>query len=156
MILPTPLIFPSDSARSTLWIFLGFRIRPLFSQSLPVSFSRKNYTEKQFSVRICNFLAVILITFSCGSCKKDDPELVKKSENQKSEISHLKLEILVAEEKLKETPADVSEDLKQAKKEKENQMAEIARLEKSITDIASRKSLLQKQIDSYRSKYQLK
>lgn len=95
------------------------------------------------------------LALCCASCG-DDPKLVAKREQQKAEISRLKGELALLEEKLKNLPPDVSEDLAKAKKESEVQTAEIASLETEVAALDARKRELQSEFDSYRAKYQLK
>lgn len=96
-----------------------------------------------------------IVAISCVSCG-DDPKLVEKRDRQKAEIARLTGELALIEEKLKNMPADVSEDLATAKKEAERQAAEIARMESELTELAARKRTLQAEFDAYRVKYQLK
>ena len=70
-------------------------------------------------------LIPILIAFACASCG-EDPKLVEKHEKQKAEVARLKGELALVEEKLKNMPADVSEDLEKAKKQAGEQAAEAA------------------------------
>jgi peptidoglycan hydrolase CwlO-like protein len=100
------------------------------------------------------FLAAIAtaVLVSCG----DDPELVAKREKQKAEINRLNGELALVQEKLKNLPPDVSADLEKAKKQSEEQTAEIAGLEKEIAELQGRKRALQTEFDEYRAKYQTK
>lgn len=82
--------------------------------------------------------------------------LVAKREKQKAEISRLNGELALIEEKLKNMPPDVSEELDAARKKTEEQSAEISILEKEISGLDARKRALQSEFDSYRAKYQLK
>lgn len=97
----------------------------------------------------------VFTTLLCCSCG-DAPELVAKRERQKTEISRLKGELAIIEEKLKNMPPDVSKDLEAARKKAEEQTAEINSLETEIKELQSRKRALQSEFDSYRAKYQLK
>lgn len=101
-----------------------------------------------------SYIAVLAV-LACGSCG-DAPELVAKRERQKAEISRLKGELAILEEKLKNMPPDVSEELETARKNAEGQTAEINSLETEINELQTRKRSLQSEFDSYRSKYQLK
>ena len=100
-------------------------------------------------------LVSLFLAFACVSCG-DDPKLVEKREKQKAEIARLKGEIALIEEKLKNVPPDVSEDLAAAKKQEEEQTAEIAKLEAEASSLEARKRSLQSEFDSYRAKYQVK
>jgi chromosome segregation ATPase len=104
-------------------------------------------------LRLC--LLPLFIAFTCASCG-DDPQLVAKREKQKAEIARLKGEIALVEEKLKNVPPDVSEEVATAKKQEEEQSAEIAKLEAEVTSLEARKRSLQTEFDSYRAKYQVK
>lgn len=89
------------------------------------------------------------------SCKQD-PALVEKREKQKTEITRLKGEIALMEEKLKQVPPDVSKELEAARKLSKEQVAEIERLDAEITGLQARKASLQQEFDNYRAKYQVK
>lgn len=104
------------------------------------------------SPRILLAAASAAILASCG----DDPELVAKREKQKAEITKLNGELALVQEKLKNLPPDVSADLEKAKKQSEQQSAEIATLEKEIAELQGRKRALQTEFDEYRVKYQTK
>jgi peptidoglycan hydrolase CwlO-like protein len=97
-------------------------------------------------------LLISVLLTSCG----DDPAMVEKREKQKTEISRLKGELNLIEEKLKNIPGDVSEELTKARKDAEQQAEEIAKLEAEITALDTRKRTLQSDFDSYRAKYQAK
>lgn len=100
------------------------------------------------------FLAVIsILTFS--SCS-EDPKQVEKREKQKIEITRLKGEIALIEEKLKDLPPDVSSELAEAKKTSEQQNAEVEKLEREVAALDARKRSLQSEFDAYRIKYQTK
>ena len=101
------------------------------------------------------YFIACLATFVCSSCG-DDPKLVEKHEKQKAELVRLKGELALIEERLKNLPPDVSEELELAKKQAEKQTAEIASLETELTELEARKRALQSEFDSYRSKYQVK
>ncbi len=96
-----------------------------------------------------------LAAFACASCG-DAPELVEKRERQKTEIARLTGELALIEEKIKNRPPDVSEELEAARKKADEQTAQIQALEAEIKELQTRKRGLQSQFDSYRSKYQLK
>ena len=89
---------------------------------------------------------------SCG----DDPALVEKRDKQRTEITRLKGEIALIEEKLKSMPPDVSGELESARKRSAEQMAEVETLEKEIAALETKKRAIQAEFDSYRAKYQLK
>jgi hypothetical protein len=96
-------------------------------------------------------LCIIALT-SCG----DDPKLVEKREKQKAEITRLKGEIALIDEKLKTLPPDVSSEFAEAKQIAEKQNAEVERLESEVATLDARKRSLEKEFDAYRLKYQAK
>ena len=97
--------------------------------------------------------ALCVIAFS--SCS-EDPKLVEKREQQKAEITRLKGEIALIDEKLKSLPADVSSEFAEAKQVAEKQSAEVERLEAEVASLDARKNSIQKEFDAYRLKYQVK
>jgi chromosome segregation ATPase len=98
---------------------------------------------------------VALAALACGSCG-DPPELVEKRERQKTEIARLTGELALIEEKIKNIPPDVTEELEAARKNADEQTARIQVLETEIKELQERKRVLQSEFDSYRAKYQLK
>jgi peptidoglycan hydrolase CwlO-like protein len=104
-------------------------------------------------MRIC--IIPVIIAFACVSCG-DDPQMVAKHEKQKAEVARLKGELALIEEKLKNMPPDVSEELDKAKKQADAQTAEVAKLEAEISELEGRKRSLQDEFDKYRAKYQVK
>ena len=99
--------------------------------------------------------AAILCIIAFTSCS-EDPLLVEKREKQKAEITQLKGEIALIEEKLKMLPPDVSSELSAAKQVSEKQTAEVERLEAEVAALDARKRSLQSEFDAYRVKYQTK
>jgi peptidoglycan hydrolase CwlO-like protein len=101
----------------------------------------------------CSLVALsFLLIASCS----EDPILVEKREKQKIELTRLKGELALIEEKLKNIPADVSTELAEAKKLSEKQSAEIVGLENEIAELEARKRSLQNDFDAYQAKYQAK
>lgn len=98
---------------------------------------------------------IVLLSVCCASCS-DDPKLVEKREKQKAEISRLKGELALIDEKLKNLPPDVSGQLDEAKKLSEKQTAEVAALETEVADLEARKRSLQGEFEDYQAKYQVK
>ena len=101
------------------------------------------------------YSVAILLALSCASCS-DDPKLVEKREKQKAEISRLKGELALIDEKLKNLPPDVSADLAEAKQLSEKQSAEVAALETEVAALDAKKRSLQSEFDAYKIKYQIK
>lgn len=107
----------------------------------------------KFLCRPCSL--AVLFALSCASCG-DDPKLVEKREKQKAEITKLKGELALIDEKLKNLPPDVSTDLAEAKTLSEKQTAEVAGLETEVAGLEARKHSLQGEFDAYKAKYQVK
>jgi len=82
--------------------------------------------------------------------------MVEKREQQKAEISKLRGELALVEEKLKNLPPDVTNDLATTRSLVEKQQSEVAVLEKDVAALEERKRILQGEFDSYKIKYQLK
>jgi len=102
-----------------------------------------------------SYSLALLLALSCSSCS-DDPKLVEKREKQKAEISRLKGELALIDEKLKNLPPDVTPDLAEAKLLAEKQSAEVAGLETEVAALEAKKRSLQGEFESYRTKYQVK
>jgi len=98
---------------------------------------------------------IYLFALCCVSCS-EDPKLVEKREKQKAEITRLKGELALIDEKLKNLPPDVSSELVEAKKLSEQQSAEVAVLESEVVGLESRKRALQSEFDAYQRKYEVK
>lgn len=102
-----------------------------------------------------SYSLVALLALALASCG-EDPKLVEKREKQRAEITKLKGEVALIEEKLKNLPPDVSSDLAEAKAASEKQNAEVAALESEVAALDARKRSLQGEFDAYRTKYQVK
>lgn len=89
------------------------------------------------------------------SCK-EDPELVRKREEQQTEIKRLQGELEVIQEKLKDIPPDKTKELVIAQGEAEAQTDEIARLEKEVATLEAKKKDVEGQFSEYKKKYPLK
>lgn len=97
----------------------------------------------------------VLAALICASCG-EDPKLVEKHEKQKVEITRLKGELALIEEKLDNLPPDVSSELAEARKVSETQSVEVARLESEVAALEARKLSLKKDFEAYQAKYQVK
>ena len=97
----------------------------------------------------------ILLTLGCASCS-DDPKLVEKREKQKVELARLRGEIALLDEKLKNLPPDVTEQLAEAKQVSAKQAAEVASLEAEVIALEERKRTLESEFKAYQAKYQVK
>ena len=106
-----------------------------------------------FFNRSCSL--ALLLVLACTSCS-DDPKLVEKREKQKAEISRLRGELALIEEKLKSLPPDVSADLAEAKQLAAKQSAEVTGLEAEVAALEAKKRSLQGEFEAYQAKYQVK
>ena len=100
---------------------------------------------------LCLPLACLLAT-SCG----DDPELVRKREEQRAEIRRLRSELDVLDERLKNAPEDRSADLAKLEKETAEREARITALETEVAGLEERKKALEEEFEAYRRKYPLR
>jgi septal ring factor EnvC (AmiA/AmiB activator) len=94
-------------------------------------------------------IAACVSLVSCG----DDPALVEKREQQRTEIARLRGEVTLIEEKLKNLPPDRSAELAEAQRQAAEQKAELARLEKEIAELEERKRATEAEFQEYRRKY---
>ncbi len=95
-----------------------------------------------------------IVALSCSSC--EDPKLVEKRDQQKTEITRLKGEVALIEEKLKALPPDVSTELAEAKKVAARQTSEVETLEAEVASLEEKKAELEKEFEAYQSKYKAK
>lgn len=89
------------------------------------------------------------------SCK-ENPELVRKREEQRTEIKRLEGELSLIEEQLKDIPPDRTKELIIAKGEADAQAVEIEKLEKEVAILDARKKELEGKFADYRRKYPVK
>lgn len=104
----------------------------------------------------CSTLLAVAAAVSVLPSCHDDPKLVEKREQQKTEIARLRGDLALIEEKLKSLPPDVSDQLPEAKATAEKQAAEVTALEAEVATLEARKRGVQAEYDAYRIKYQLK
>lgn len=97
----------------------------------------------------------VLAALACVSCG-EDPKLVEKHEKQKVEITRLRGELALIEEKLNNLPPDVTGELIEARKVSEAQAAEVTALESEVAALEAKKRSLQKDFEAYQAKYQVK
>jgi SMC interacting uncharacterized protein involved in chromosome segregation len=101
--------------------------------------------------RICkiSLCALALVLASCG----DDPELVKKREQQKQEIEKLKGEIAIKEEMINALPPDRTRELQASKEKAELQTKAVELMEEEIASLEKKKRILEKEVEDYKKKY---
>ena len=73
-----------------------------------------------------------------------------------AEITRLRGELALIEEKLSSLPPDVSTELAEARKVSEAQSAEVAALESEVATLEAKKRSVQKEFEAYQTKYQIK
>jgi parvulin-like peptidyl-prolyl isomerase len=95
----------------------------------------------------------ILLGLTLTSCE-DDPVLVEKREKQRAEIIKLKGELALIDERIKNMPPDVSEELAAAKKLAAKNTAEVENLETEVAALEARRRSMQDEFDAYRIRYQ--
>jgi peptidoglycan hydrolase CwlO-like protein len=96
-----------------------------------------------------------LLTIAFVSCS-EDPKLVEQREKQKVEIARLKGDLALVNEKLKNLPPDVADQLAEARKLSEKQSAEVASLETEVAALEAKKRSLKNEFEAYQAKYQVK
>lgn len=93
-----------------------------------------------------------ITTTSCG----DDPELVRKRDEQRAEIRRLEGELSLLQEQLKDTPKDRSSELKELRTQVAAERDQIADLEKEVADLESEKRKLDREFEDYKQKYRVR
>lgn len=104
---------------------------------------------------ICHGSLAILLALFSVSCS-DDPKLVEKREKQKVELARLRGEISLLDEKIRNLPPDVTDQLAEARQIAAKQAAEVASLEAEVTALEARKRSLENEFEAYQAKYQVK
>lgn len=102
-------------------------------------------------MKLIPFLIVAAFGAVLSSC--DSPELVRKRDQQALEITKLKGELSVVEERLKDIPPDRTEDLSVIEQEAKTQQEEITKLEGEIKDLEAKKESVEKEFQEYKRKY---
>jgi septal ring factor EnvC (AmiA/AmiB activator) len=102
--------------------------------------------------RLLRPAAALLLCLSFSSCG-DDPELVRKREEQKAEIRRLDGELKVLQEKISQIPADKTTELSKLKQDAELQKDEISSLEDEIQLLQTKKAEIEKAHEAYKRKY---
>lgn len=97
----------------------------------------------------------ILAAVFASSCK-DDPELVRKRDQQRTEIRRLEGQLSLLQEQLKDAPSDRSGELRDLQSRVESEQEQIALLEKEVADLASEKRRLDREFEDYKQKYRLR
>jgi predicted nucleic acid-binding Zn-ribbon protein len=98
-------------------------------------------------------LAVLACGLFISACGGDDPELVRKRDEQRVEISKLESELGVLQERLKNLPPDQTKELAKLKADSDANVEEIAKLEAEVEGLEKEKAKLEKDFASYQRKY---
>ncbi|MCU0796934.1 MAG: hypothetical protein MUF31_13485 [Akkermansiaceae bacterium] len=96
--------------------------------------------------------ALSLVLASCG----DDPELVRKREEQRAELRKLRSELDVLDERLKNAPKDRSADLAKLEEETAAREEKISALETEVAALEAKKKELEAEFEDYRRKYPIR
>ena len=96
----------------------------------------------------------ILMSFVCTSCG-DDPNLAKKREMQKAEISRLKADLAVIDEMHKNLPPDVTKDLAEVKQLAATQSAEVTGLKSELAEMEARKKSVKSELETFQTKFRI-
>lgn len=83
----------------------------------------------------------------------DDPELLKKRQEQKLEIARLEGELALLSEQLKNLPPDRSHELIEMKKKLEAQNSELELLEREIIQLEKEKREAEMRFEEFKKKY---
>jgi septal ring factor EnvC (AmiA/AmiB activator) len=100
-----------------------------------------------FRVSAAAALGVLLV--SCG----DDPELVKKRDEQKNKLRQVEADLAVLREKAQSLPQDRTDDLKKLKATSDENLEKISDLEAQIEQLRKQKNQVEADQDTYRRKY---
>jgi hypothetical protein len=100
-------------------------------------------------LRASALLLACLAVSSCG----DDPELVRKREEQKAEIRLLDGELKILQEKIAQLPPDRTTEIAKMKQDAELQQEEISKLEEEVVSLQKQKAQIEKDHEAYRRKY---
>jgi cell division protein FtsB len=104
------------------------------------------------SSRTATLACLLLAVCSC----KENPELVRQRDEQRTEIKRLEGELALIEEKLKDIPPDRTKELLLAKAEADSQASQIEGLEKDLAALDAKKKELEARFADYRRKYPVK
>lgn len=97
-------------------------------------------------------LLLLLLPCFLVSCE-EDPELVRKRDEQRAAITRLEAELAVLEEKLDKAPEDRGAELEQLETQTQSDQAAIAELEKELSDLSAKKRQLEREFAAYKRKY---
>lgn len=96
-------------------------------------------------------MAIVASAFALVSC--DSPELVAKRDKQALEITRLKAELQVLQEKLSAIPEDRSGELSDLEAAAKEQKEELSKLESEVAELEAKKQSIEKEFEDYKAKY---
>lgn len=96
-------------------------------------------------------MATLASAFTLVSC--DSPELVAKRDKQALEITRLKGELQVLQEKLSSIPEDRSGELADLEVAAKEQKDELSKLEAEVAELEAKKQSIEKEFEDYKAKY---
>jgi uncharacterized protein YlxW (UPF0749 family) len=103
-------------------------------------------------IKIPTILLTLTTTLLFCSCN-EDPELVKKNEQQQADIARLTGEVTLLQAHLDALPADKSAELLKVTKEAEKLHQDHQLLTDEVTELEAEKKQLQDQYEAYQRKY---
>ncbi|MEK7952627.1 hypothetical protein [Luteolibacter soli] len=107
-------------------------------------------SEITLGLRCAAALVLCVALNSCG----DDPELVRKREEQKAEISKLQGQLSVLKERLDQIPeGDKTAKIEELKQQADDNRAKIASLENEVEALGKEKAQVEKDHEKYKHKY---
>ncbi len=92
-----------------------------------------------------------ITSLSLASC--EDPRLVQKHSQQEAELTKLRGEFALLEERLKTMPEDQSLKLKEARLKQQNLEAELESLDSEVVSLEEEKKKLEEDYKMYQSRY---
>jgi septal ring factor EnvC (AmiA/AmiB activator) len=102
-------------------------------------------------MKTSTLLCLCGIAVALPSC--ESPELARKRDKQALEITRLRNELALTEEKLKDIPEDRSSELLEIEATAKAQQEEIDQLEAEIAELEVKKKAIEKELADYKSKY---
>lgn len=100
-------------------------------------------------------MAGLAICVALNSCS-DNPELVRKRDEQRAEISKLNGELSVLQERMEQIQPDRSAKIEELKQKAEENRNQITALEAEVEALGKEKADVEKQHQTYRRKYAVK
>jgi peptidoglycan hydrolase CwlO-like protein len=100
-------------------------------------------------------LICVLVLGFIPACR-EDPQDVKLHQQQNAELSRLSSEISIIEAAIKDMPADMSSELKEAEQNHALQKAGVEEMNAQIAEVSDQIKATKDRLRTYRIKYQIK